>query len=306
MDRRAEQSMKEIQKYLDEHATEDMSMDDVNTLIQEHLGEINAGMKARRTEATAETADDFMFLAEEYLEKNDEQGALRMARKALKLEPDNLDAEWFIIQREEKDPENLLGRIRQALDRGQAALEKQRYYEEDSIGHFWQILETRPYIRLKDEYVSLLKELGRLKMAAREAEEIIRLNEQDNLGVRFTLMHLYAMLEDADSAGILLKKYSEQDEGQMLLALALLYYKLGETDRAEKYLRRLTKVNKETRIFLRDMQNDRLDRKSEEIRKRGGYSPFSEEELIMALMENEEAYQSAPLFFHWMTQTLKM
>ena len=306
MDRRMEQSMKEIQKFLDEHATDDMSMDDINALLNAHMGTINAGMMARKTEETAETADDFMFLADEYLQKGDEQGALRMARKALKLEPDNLDAEWFIIQREEKDPEHLPGRMKQALDRGQATLEKQGYFDEDSIGHFWQILETRPYIRLKDEYVSLLKELGRLKMAAREAEEIIRLNEQDNLGVRFTLMHLYAMLEDADSAEALLKKYSEHDESQMLLALALLCYKLGEKDRAEKYLRRLTKINKETRAFARDLQADNLDRKFEEIRKRGGYSPDSEEELIMTVKENEEAYESAPLFFRWMAQALKI
>ena len=37
-----------------------------------------------------------------------------------------------------------------------------------------------------------------------------------------------------------------------------------------------------------------------------GYAPFTEEELIMMYDENEEVYNSAPLFFRWMLKTLKM
>jgi tetratricopeptide (TPR) repeat protein len=206
----------------------------------------------------------------------------------------------------EKEPEGMLKRIRMALERGKASLEEQGFFDEDSIGEFWQIFETRPYLRLKDQYVVSLAEFGMLRMAVREAEEIIRLNTQDNLGVRFTLMHLYAALEDAKSAEDLLKQYSEHDEGQMMLPLTLLYYKLGDTDKAEKALRRLTRINKETRQFIRDVRSDNLDRKLETIRNRGGYSPFTEEELIMAYSENEDVYHSAPLFFRWLSRTLKM
>ena len=303
--RRMERSTKEIHKFLAEHMTENMSMDEINALINDHLGEINAGIDRRRTEETAESADDFMDMAEDCLEKGDEQGALRLARKAQKLDPDNLDVEWFLIQREVKEPEVLLRRIELALEKGKESLEKQGYFE-DSVGEFWQILETRPYMRMKDECVTILVDFGMLKLAAREAEDMIRLNANDNLGVRHRLMHIYAMLEDAESAEALLKKYSEHDEGPMLMALALLYYKLGETDRAEKYLRRLTKTNKETRAFIRDVRDESFGRKLEEIRRRGGYRPFSEEELIMAYVENENAYKSAPLFFRWMGKTLKM
>ena len=304
--RRMEKGMKEIHKFLAEHTTEDMSMDEINALLNEHLKEMNAGVAEPATEETAETADDLMDLAEDALEDGNEQEALRLARKALKLEPDNLDVEWFLIQREEKEPEGMLKRIRMALERGKASLEEQGFFDEDSIGEFWQIFETRPYLRLKDQYVVSLAEFGMLRMAVREAEEIIRLNTQDNLGVRFTLMHLYASLEDAKSAEDLLKQYSEHDEGQMMLPLTLLYYKLGDTDKAEKALRRLTRINKETRQFIRDVRSDNLDRKLETIRNRGGYSPFTEEELIMAYSENEDVYHSAPLFFRWLSRTLKM
>ena len=72
--------------------------------------------------------------------------------------------------------------------------------------------------------------------------------------------------------------------------------KLGETDKAEKALRRLTKNTQETRAFIRDVLADNLDKKQDAIRQSGGYSPFTEEELIMAVTENEYAYSSTPLF----------
>ena len=303
--RRMERSTKEMHKFLAEHTTEDMTMDEINALLQEHLGEINAGIDRRRTEETAETADDYMDMAEDRLAEGNEQEALRLARKALKLEPDNLDAEWFLIQREVKAPEDLLRRVELALERGKASLEKQGFFD-DSVGEFWQLLETRPYMRLRDQYVVMLRDTGRLRMAAREAEDMIRLNTNDNLGERFTLMHLYAALEEAEPAEALLKKFSEHDEGAVLLPLTLLYYKLGNMDKAEKTLRRLTKVNKETRTFIRDMESGQYERKISKIREQGGYAPFTEEELIMMYDENEDVYDGAPLFFRWMAKTLKM
>ena len=306
MSRRTDRSTKEIHKFIMEHATENMTMDEINALLSEHMDEINARITKPVTEETAETADDLLNLAEERLEKDDEQGALRLARKALRLEPDNLDAELFILNHEKLEPEDYLRRMEIALEKGKTNLEKQGFFEDDCIGEFWHMIETRPYMRLRDQYVSMLVELGKLRKAAAEAEGMIRLCTQDNLGVRFTLMHLYAALEEADAAEALLKKYSEHDECQMLLALTLLYYKLDDTDKAEKYLRRLTKANKETRAFIRDLFSDQLKRKLSVIQEKGGYSPFSEEELIMAYSENEDVYTGAPLFFRWMAKALKM
>ena len=306
MDRRTDRTMKEIHQFLREHATEDMSMDEINDLLSTHMQEINAAITKEKTEETAETADDFMDLAEEKLEAGDELGGLRLARKALKLEPDNLDVSWFIIRTEEKDPEVLLRNIRMILETGKASLEKQGFFDADCIGDFWQILETRPYIRLKSQYVFSLIEAGKLKMAVQEAEDIICLNQDDNMGVRFRLMHLYAGLEDAESAEKMLNKYSEHDECPILMALILLYYKLDKTDQAEKYLRRLLKINKDTRTFVRDILAGRQEHILSEINQRGGYVPYTEEELVVTYVENESIYESVPLFFRWITKALKM
>ena len=46
--RRMEKGMKEIHKFLAEHTTEDMSMDEINALLNEHLKENQKDHHSRR------------------------------------------------------------------------------------------------------------------------------------------------------------------------------------------------------------------------------------------------------------------
>ncbi len=306
MSRGTERSIKAVHEFLAEHATEDMSMDEVNALLQEHMDEINRSVPRPKTEKDAKTAEDFIDLAEQAEERGDEGEALRLVRKAVKLDSEDLDAELMNIRLGEKDPLNVLKRLRLAVEKGRRQLEKAGFFDEEYIGEFWGILETRPYMRVRNEYFSALKEFGMLRQAAGEGEDMIRLNTNDNLGIRFELMHIYAGLEESESAESLLKKYSEHDEGPILLSLALLYYKLGDTKKAESFIKRLTKTVEETRKFIRDILDNNVEKKLREIIERGGYSPFSEEELIMTWHENVDIYDTTPTFFLWVAEILKI
>ncbi len=298
--------MKAVHEFLAEHTTPDMTMDEINALLQEHMEEINKANPAPETEKDAKTADDFMYLAELAEKTGDDREALRLVRKAIKLDPTDLDAGLMEIRLGEKNPLNAIKRLRLLTDQGRHQLEKAGFFDEEHIGEFWGIMETRPYMRVRGQYASALKELGMLRQAANEAEDMIRLNEGDNLGLRFTLMHIYAALEEPESAELLMKKYSEHDEGQMLLPLTLLYYKLGDTKKAESCIKRLTKTVEGTKKFVRDILEDDIERKLREIMQRGGYSPFTEEELIMTWHENSDIYDSTPVFFLWVADVLKI
>lgn len=306
MSRATEQSLKAIHEVISKYPTENMTMEEVNALLQEHLGEINNSIHRIMTEKDAKTADDFLDLAERVQMNGDDAETLRLVRKALKLDPQNLDARLLEIQLGEKDPRRALVSLRKTAEMGRKQLEKAGFFREEYIGDFWGVLETRPYMRVRNEYVSLLKELGMLRQAAREAEDMIRLNTQDNLGLRFTLMHIYAALEEAGLAEELLSKYAENEEGQMLLPLTLLYYKLGEMKKAEDSLMRLMKAIKDTKRFVKDILSGKMEDKIVEIHERGGYSPYSEEELLMAWYENGDVYDSSPFFFQWAADVLKV
>ena len=72
-------------------------------------------------------------------------------------------------------------------------------------------------------------------------------------------MHLYAYMEDEMHALALHKQFDSYEETQMLLPLAVLYYKLNQFDKAEDYIKRLAKANKDTKKFLRAAARDQLD-----------------------------------------------
>ncbi len=97
-----------------------------------------------------------------------------------------------------------------------------KYLEEDA-GSFWGIIETGPYMRLRHAYMTQLISCGMISAAAEEGRELMRLPENDNLGVRLMLMHIYAFQEDEENALRLFRRSEENPEPPMLLALSVLY-----------------------------------------------------------------------------------
>ena len=89
MSRESEKALKAMHQFLDENGAEDMSMDEVNGLLQKFTTDYNGNLPGRVTEKTAKTADDFLELAEEAPTK---AKAEKYIKKALELEPDNMDA----------------------------------------------------------------------------------------------------------------------------------------------------------------------------------------------------------------------
>ena len=296
MSRESEKALKAMHQFLDENGAEDMTMDDVNGLLQKFTEDYNSNLPGRITEKTAKTADDYLELAEEAPTK---AKAEKYIKKALELEPDNMDAVSASLDLIEDDSTwEYYQKLSEAVKNGAKLMEKKGFMDEDSIGEYWGILETRPYMRLLNRYADFMAEAGMMGLAAKEYEEMIRLSENDNLGVRYSLMHVYAYLEQEEPALELHKKYDGYEETQMLLPLSVLYFKRGDFDKAEDYLKRLCATNKDTKKFFRAIKKDKLDHYVEEI-SGYGYQPFTIQELIVELMENSFLFRMVPLYMEW-------
>ena len=273
MGRESEKALKAMHKFLEEKGSEDMTMDDVNDLLQKFTEDYNHNLPGKITEKTAKTADDYLELAEEARTK---AKAEQYIKKALELEPDNLDAISASLDMiMDDDPWEYYQKLSEAVKNGTKLMEKKGFMDEESIGRFWGILETRPYMRLLNRYAEFLAEAGMMTPAARVYEEMIRLSENDNLGVRYSLMHIYALLDQEESALELHKKYDSYEETQMLLPLSVLYFKRGDFNKAEDYLKRLCAASDY------------------------GYQPFTIQELIVELMENSFLFSTVPLYMEW-------
>ena len=230
MSRQTEKMFKEFERFMQENDNIEISGED----------ELNQALKTFMSQYQpnnddVETADDYLELTESATTKKE---ALKYAKKAAELEPDNLDAAAMVIELSCTSSEKLSEKYKNLIDETEDKLKEQGYFEDDNIGEFWLIFETRPYMRLLEKYASHFVQCGQMRLAISVYEKMLKLCINDNLGVRYTLMHLYTYLEDEQSALELYEKYPEEST-QFLLPLSILYYKLGDLRKSNQYLKKL-------------------------------------------------------------------
>ena len=237
-----------------------------------------------------EESDDLLF--EAYDEPN-ELEAIKLAKKALELNPENIDAENFITEHEKKKIKKL-EKYETTLNKEKARLEKEDYFSDENIGIFWGLIETRPFMRTKHSYMLTLMKLGRYTDAIKQGEELIKLNGNDNQGVRYLLLGLYTILERFDDTEALYKKYGGGSTF-MLLPMAIMYYKKGDYSKSKKILKNLKENNEFLMDFLvgtRKFTRAKINRFEEE----GGYILGSEAEAYFVIKDLEYLIASVPSF----------
>lgn len=300
MSRETEKLLKELDAFMAAHADDDLDEDAVDELIRQFMDQHGIPSPEDERELPPETADDYLELAEDTPTKKKK---LEYVRKALELEPDNLDAAVLEAQLTVKGSHALLGALEELAKKEEWRLKGEGLFEPDSMGEFWLIFETRPYMQLLHLRMVTLTECGMMSRAAQECRRMLELCENDNLGVRYDLMHLYAFLEREASALDIEKRYPEETS-QMLLPLSILYYKLGQETKAKKYLNQLAKRNKDAKKFVNAVCKDDLDRYIMEMSPYG-YRPFHIDELIYEYGAYDFLFDSVPEYFPWAKEALK-
>lgn len=294
-----EKLMLELQKFLEEHADEIVDEQSLDRLQEQFMAEHAAMLEPASTEP--ETAYDYLELAQEARSKKQRMAYLN---KAVEVEPDNVDAQLqLLLNTHEDKPAAQLPELKKLLEAEETKLKKMGVFQE-SMGDFWLAIETRPYMRVYHTYFEALIFCGMLRQAIHAGERMLELCEGDNLGVRYQLMHLYVQMEDEMHALALHKKYDSCEETQMLLPLAVLYYKLNQFDRAGAYLNRLAAVNKDTKKFLRLAVKKDMPAMLAE-REWYGYQPMTIQELVEEFLDSMYLFRNVPFFFEWAQQYLR-
>lgn len=256
------------------------------------------------------------FLMQEALEDMDEDlqraydaeskaETLKYAKRSLKNNPRNVEAETLIAQCQAKSEDDLQKKYLKILEKEEKTLKNDGIWEDESIGDFWLIAETRPYMRLYNSYVDSLIVTRKFRKAAAESEKMLQLCENDNLGIRYRLMHIYAYLEEETAAQRLYRQYEEENCTMFLLPLAVLYYKLDDLKTAAGYLKQLFQVNPECKIFfeLQDVEPEKIEEvinaSMDKLAETGGYKPGSLEEFLVITQEEQYLYESEASFWIW-------
>ena len=290
-----EKMHKEFEKFMKKRLKEGMTEKEIEQLINEFQEQYDENFlrKEEFSENEKEIVYDYLDLA---FEADTDSERVKYAKKVLKLDKDNLDAEYLIASATSADSLEMLKKLEKVMKHGNEIMEREKYFDEENIGHFWGIFETRPYMRIKCSYANTLVENGMMKKAIKEYEEILKLNENDNMGVRFRLMSLYAFFEDEENALKLYKKYGGHDEVQILLPLSVLYFKKGESAKAANYLKKIEKNVKGIKKFFKDIMNDRDDIYLNQISDMR-YRRFTTDELMFSLSDNEYLFGTSMYVF---------
>ena len=173
---------------------------------------------------------------------------IRLARKALEISPDCADA-YVLLAEHAKTADEAQKLYEQGVAAGERALGKQAF--EEYVGHFWGVLETRPYMRARQGLAQCLWEAGRREEAAEHYQEMLRLNPNDNQGIRYSLATLLLDLDRDEDLRRLLTENEDDASAVWAYTKALLAFREGgESPRANKLLSRATKVNKHVPAYL--------------------------------------------------------
>ena len=182
------------------------------------------------------------------MESADPAERIRLAREALDLSPLCADA-YLVLARETKDAQAALPLYRQACEAGAEALGAEAF--EEDAGHFWGLIETRPYMRARQELAMALWEVGEREAAAQHYREMLRLNPNDNQGIRYLLIDALLALGAEAEAERLLEQYEKDGSAAMAWSAALLAFRRdGRSKAADAALKRAIDANPHVPDYL--------------------------------------------------------
>ncbi len=160
---------------------------------------------AFREQDTLYKAQDLVYDGWEALSENARR-AERCFRKALERDPYLADAYNGLAG---------VAEARDDLDAAEAHYRKAYELAREMLGsespkayYWWGELETRPYMRARQGLGWIHWQTGHYREALVEYEALLRLNPNDNQGVRYVIAPLYQLAEDLEGA---LKAYQHHD-----------------------------------------------------------------------------------------------
>ncbi len=216
---------------------------------------------------------------------------VQLARKALELSRDCADA-WVILGESATDLERARELYAEGVSAGERALGPQLFEQE--AGHFWGLVETRPYMRARLGLAQMLETLDRRDEAIAHYRELLRLNPNDNQGVRELVLPALLTAGHDDDAAALLDRYADDATAVWRYGHALVTFRgKGDSAVARARLHEALRANRRVAKYLGGAAP--LPDEEPET-----YALGSEEEAVIAAQTLAEAWQATPGAAEWL------
>jgi tetratricopeptide (TPR) repeat protein len=219
---------------------------------------------------------------------------LQLAREALRLDPDCVEALLILARRREGDPEAALPLLRRAVEAGVKKLGEEIFTQH--AGAFWLLLDTRPYMRARKELALALMNLGRYEEAAVEFRDMLRLNPNDNQGNRYHLAQCLLLSNQLEELDALLNRsnYSEDFAAEWKFTRALLEFRRqGDSPAARSALAEAVQQNR----FVSPLLHGRIEMPPVMP---PFFSPGDQDEAAICVDQIVEGWHGTPGALEWL------
>lgn len=221
-----ETAMRKIGKLLEGRDFE--SMEEANAFLHSVLGD--GSFDTIDKLVPDDPKDRALALVEQAQQSDDKEQRLALANEALSINPAGVDA-YLIIADHADSIEAAVTILERALQIAEEDLDPELF--EAEAGRFWGIMATRPYVRVRHALARMLWFNGQTAEAIAHAEELLRLSEGDNVGMRYDLISWLLADGETTKAGQLLLRFGDEASTHWLLAKALwIYGREGASPRA--------------------------------------------------------------------------
>jgi tetratricopeptide (TPR) repeat protein len=234
-------------------------------------------------------------LMHQAFEEPNEQRRVQLAKDALGICPDCADA-YVLLAEHATSRKEALRLYEQGVAAGERALGAHAFQRD--VGHFWGILETRPYMRARLGLAHSLWMAGRRDEAVQHLQDMLRLNPGDNQGIRYTLAGFLLFLDLDDKLNRLLQQYPDESSAAWAYTKALLVFRQhGDTPEARQLLKQARKTNKHVPVYL-------LGEEFPPAEPPGYYSPGDESEALNYIASFLAAWKSTPGAVAWLRENV--
>jgi tetratricopeptide (TPR) repeat protein len=284
MDRRLiEQQMTALSRLLAERDIG--SIEEANAYLQELLA--GGGLPDVAPRTPLEEAHEVIYQA---LEARGPR-RLNLARRALTISPDCADA-YVLLAEAASDPQAARDLYEQAVAAGERAIGADIFRE--AVGHFWGLIETRPYMRARQGLAEVLWHLGERSAAITHLQDLLRLNPGDNQGLRYLLAGWLLAVGDDAALAALLAAYPDEASAHWAYTRALAAFRQhGATDVATQALQQALQANPHVPLYL-------LGVKPFPAQVPGYYGIGDENEALVYLAEAAEGWLETPGALEWL------
>lgn len=268
----------EIEKFLNSLIGKDLNKLDENEIIEK-----DQKMKAK-------------FLVYEAYEKDDLMEAKDLVKQALEIDPDCVDAYNFLGDLEEDD-EKALEIYLKAEEAGKKKLGEEFLMENQ--GNLWGYVDARPYLHAKENIAIVLWNIKKREEAIAKCREILKLNQNDNQGVRYLLCSFLCEMQLFEEAKKLIQEYGNDMGIVWYYNDALIEFAInGDTEKARKKLFDALKRNYFVYYFIMTM-NEKFPKEIKEIEDIDSYAIKSPEEALDYIRYNIKSWLITPMAMEW-------